>query len=109
MSLSSPSNNERTALLQTLHGQIQTISSRKAAQAMPSTTVADSSDMMALRHAAMAFINRICSDSGSQPVDMLPLWDFYFAVSKMERTVELLTTENKRLSILNRRLAKAAC
>lgn len=108
MSLSSPSNNERTALLQTLHGQIQTISKRKAAKAVPST-IDDSSDMMALRHAAMAFVERICSDVGSQPLDMIPFWDFYFAVSKMERAVEMLTTENKRLSILNRRLAKAAC
>ncbi|WP_426173174.1 hypothetical protein [Massilia sp. TWR1-2-2] len=109
MSLSTTSNNERPALLQTLHDQIQTISKRKAAQAMQSTSAADSSDMMALRHAAMAFVNRICSEVGSQPLDMIPFWDFYFAVSKMERTVEVLTTENKRLSILNRRLAKAAC
>jgi hypothetical protein len=109
MSASSPLNNERTALLKTLHGQIQTISKRKAAQTMPCTTVADSPDMMDLRHAAMALVNRICSDAGSQPLDMIPFWDFYFAVSKMERAVEVLTTENKRLSILNRRLAKAAC
>jgi len=107
MSSSGPLNNERTALLQRLHGQIQTISKSKAAQAMPCTTVADSSEMMDLRHAAMALVNRIWSDSGSQPLDMIPLWDFYFAVSKMERAVEVLTIENKRLSILNRRLAKA--
>jgi hypothetical protein len=109
MPLSSPSNNERTALLQTLHGQIQTISKRKAAQPMPSTNAPDSSDMMALRHAAIAFVNRICSDVGSQPLDMIPFRDFYFAVSKMEQAIEVLTAENKRLSILNRRLAKAAC
>lgn len=109
MSLPSFSNNERTALLQTLHGQIQTIRKRKAAHAMPSTTVANSSDMMALRQAAIAFVNRICSDVGSQPLDVIPFWDFCFAVSKMEQTVEVLTSENKRLSILNRRLAKAAC
>jgi hypothetical protein len=108
MSPSIPSNDERTALLKTLHGQIQTIAKRKAAKAVPST-IDDSSDMMALRHAAMAFVERICLDVGSQPLDMIPFWDFYFAVSKMERTVEVLTAENKRLSILNRRLAKAAC
>lgn len=109
MSLSSPLNNERIALLQTLHGQIQTISKRKASQTMPCTTVADSSDMMDLRHAAMALVNRICSDVGSQPLDMIAFLDFYFAVSKIEQTVEVLTIENKRLSVLNRRLAKAAC
>lgn len=109
MSLSNTSNNKRTVVLQTLCDQIQSISERKAAQAMPSTTVTGSSDMMDLRHAAMAFVERICSEVGSQPLDMIPFWDFYFAVSKMERTVEVLTTENKRLSILNRRLAKAAC
>jgi len=109
MSLPSPLSNERTALLQKLHGQIQTISKRKAAQTMPCTTVAVSSDMMDLRHAAMALVNRICSDAESQPLDMIPVWDFYFAVSKMERAIEVLTIENKRLSILNRRLAQAAC
>lgn len=109
MSLSNTSNNERTVVLQTLRDQIQSISERKAAQAMPSTTVTGSSDMMDLRHAAMTFVNRICSDVGSQPLDMNPFWDFYFAVSKIERTVEVLTAENKRLAILNRRLAKAAC
>ncbi len=108
MSPSIPPNDERTALLQTPHGQIQTITKGKAAKAVPST-IDDFSDMMALRHAAMAFVERICSDVGSQPLDMIPFWDFYFAVSKMERAVEALTTENKRLSILNRCLAKAAC
>lgn len=103
------SNNERTVLLQTLRSQIQSISKRKAAEALPSTRADESSDMMTLRHAALAFVNGICADAGTQPLDMTPFWDFYFAASKMERNVEVLTNENKRLSVLNRRLAKAIC
>lgn len=109
MSPSLASNKERAVLLQTLHGQIKNISQRKAAYALRSTNAADASDMMDMRHAAMAFVKKICADVGSQPLDLIPFWDFYFAASKMEKAVEALAAENKRLSVLNRRLAKAAC
>jgi hypothetical protein len=65
-------------------------------------------DLMSIRHTASHFVKRICEEAGRLPLDMTPFWDFFFASSDMEKTVESLVAENKRLTAVISHLAEVA-
>jgi hypothetical protein len=65
-------------------------------------------DLMSIRHTASHFVKRVCEEAGRLPLDMTPFWDFFFAASNMEKTVESLVAENKRLTAFISHLAEVA-
>jgi hypothetical protein len=65
-------------------------------------------DLMSIRHTASDFVKRLCEETGRLPLDMTPFWDFFFAASDMEKTVESLVAENKRLTAFITHLAEIA-